>query len=205
MKKLFIGVNLQNDFINRNGTLFIQGSEQVKPIINNFIKRIYEKNEKDTGIWFILDLHTKEDFKISSIPDFVKTFPPHCIAGTNGQFIIKEINEIIFNNFLFNNLDIQIFTKNNFFTFKNNEKFFTQLKKIKYVNEIYIFGIFSDMYIKYIINEFIKNNFYGFNFNKLYIVIDIIVSLNPKKFDEYIAQLLKNYNFINVILSHQIS
>jgi|GEM_PF-5273752 hypothetical protein len=61
------------------------------------------------------------------------------------------------------------------------------------------------MYIKYIINEFIKNNFYGFNFNKLYIVIDIIVSLNPKKFDEYIAQLLKNYNFINVILSHQIS
>jgi nicotinamidase/pyrazinamidase len=82
---IFINVDTQKDFF--DGSFKINGSEKIVDNLskltqfakNNYIKVV------NIACWY--DDKTKH---LSETPDFVETFPPHCIMGTDGAKFIKE-------------------------------------------------------------------------------------------------------------------
>ncbi len=88
--KVFIGVDLQRDFMYPNGALYVKESE-------NILDNIYRAHTRLAGSKLILtlDSHTKDSAEISDTPDFIDTFPPHCMENTRGADLIREVDNMI--------------------------------------------------------------------------------------------------------------
>jgi len=107
-RKVLLVIDMLNDFIKEDGKLYIgdSGGKIILPIqkeIENFRK------EKDL-IFYICDYHRPDDKEFN-------LFPPHCISGTKGAEIIKELvpfkNDFIiykrrFSGFFQTDLDISL-------------------------------------------------------------------------------------------------
>jgi nicotinamidase/pyrazinamidase len=83
MKKkiVFLNVDTQYDFMHPNGKLYIKGSESIIEKIDIVVElaRIC-----DIKVISTFDRHSIKDAEISSAPDFVNTYPQHCLEGTIG-------------------------------------------------------------------------------------------------------------------------
>jgi len=87
MKTIFWNVDTLNDFMNKNGKLYVQNAESIKPNLEKLTK--YAAKNKLTVI-NSADYHTKESKEISQTPDFTNTFPEHSIRKTYGAEFIDE-------------------------------------------------------------------------------------------------------------------
>ena len=84
MKKVLIVVDMQNDFI--SGTL---GTPEAQAIVPNVKKKIEEYKARGDEIIFTRDTHSVNYLKTNE----GKNLPvEHCINGTHGWLIAKEIN-----------------------------------------------------------------------------------------------------------------
>lgn len=84
MKKLLIVVDYQVDFV--NGALGFEGAEKLTPTIKNKIEKYI--NEGDDVI-FTLDTHLENYMETME----GKKLPvPHCLKGTDGWKVIKEVD-----------------------------------------------------------------------------------------------------------------
>lgn len=94
---LFWNVDTLNDFVEPWGKLYVPGTEKLKPIwadITRVARRLKIRVVNTADYHFI---HSPE---IDEKPDFISTFPPHCLAGTKGAEFIAETNPdhpLIFN------------------------------------------------------------------------------------------------------------
>ena len=75
-------VDTQNDFILHNGLLAVPKAETLIPNL-----KLLTDWAHATGVRIVAsaDDHLVTDAEISDSPDWVSTFPPHCMHGTNGQ------------------------------------------------------------------------------------------------------------------------
>lgn len=73
--RIFYDVDTQNDFMNKDGALYVPGAEQIKPNLKRLT--VYAR-ENQIPLWGSVDAHVEND------PEF-KVFPPHCVVGTKGQ------------------------------------------------------------------------------------------------------------------------
>jgi len=90
-KSLFWNVDTQEDFIDQAGKLYVQGAEEIRPVLKQITD--FAKAE---GIRVIntADYHHINSNELSSIPDYETTFPQHCLAGSSGaEFIIETLPE----------------------------------------------------------------------------------------------------------------
>jgi nicotinamidase/pyrazinamidase len=98
MKKdlLFWNVDTQVDFIEPDGKLYAPGAEKIKPIL----KKLTETAKgNEIQVVNTADFHYPDSAELSDDPDFVKTFPEHCMANTPGAEYVKETqpeNPLIF-------------------------------------------------------------------------------------------------------------
>lgn len=123
----FLNIDTQKDFVEPTGSLYVPGVERIIKNLGNLTKLARKKGIK---IINTADLHTLQDSEISNKPDYVKTFPPHCIIGTDGAEFISEtapINPytISYNDSTFNLNKIMdsrelVLYKNDFDVFKGN-------------------------------------------------------------------------------------
>jgi len=74
-RKVLISVDSQEDFIRKNGKLTLDAEEIIEEIQNRIDSTEYD------DIIITMDTHNKEDYEKS---DEGKTFPIHCIEGTQG-------------------------------------------------------------------------------------------------------------------------
>ena len=79
-KILFIDIDTQNDFMFKEGNLYVPDAERIIENLKKLTEFAYRNN---IPIFSSVDSHTQDD------PEF-KQFPPHCIKGTVGQKKIKE-------------------------------------------------------------------------------------------------------------------
>lgn len=87
MKLIFWNVDTQIDFIEPQGKLYVQGAEEIKPTL----RRITQfAREKSLIVVNTADFHHEDSAELSENPDFINTFPMHCMAGTAGAEFIKE-------------------------------------------------------------------------------------------------------------------
>jgi len=78
---IFWNVDTQYDFMRRTGSLYVSGAESIEPNLERLteLARRYGVRVVNTA-----DLHDGGSAEISNEPDFVNTFPKHCIRGTEG-------------------------------------------------------------------------------------------------------------------------
>ena len=88
-EKTFVWVvDCQHDFMDENGKLYVDGAEKIKSklkLLKNFIV-----DENLTAV-YTSDWHYKDSEELSDTPDFIDTFPEHCMVDTIGAEIIDEI------------------------------------------------------------------------------------------------------------------
>lgn len=84
---IFWDVDTQYDFIHSDGKLYVPGSEQIVPVLGRLTELA-----RVAGIRVVAsaDDHTLDDAEISDDPDYMETFPPHCMRETGGQEKIRE-------------------------------------------------------------------------------------------------------------------
>ena len=90
-KTFFLNVDTQKDFMNRNGSLYVQGAEDIKPTLAKLTKYAKENNIKviNTADW-----HYEDSEELSDTPDFINTFPPHCMSNTSGAWYVDETKPV---------------------------------------------------------------------------------------------------------------
>ncbi len=84
---LFWNVDTQFDFVEPEGKLYVNGAELLKPVWEK-IKLLAEKHQ--IRVVNTADFHWPGSRELSDNPDFISTFPPHCMANTKGAEYVNE-------------------------------------------------------------------------------------------------------------------
>jgi nicotinamidase/pyrazinamidase len=84
---IFWDVDTQHDFMDPDGKLYVKGAELIEPKLEQLTRYAHTH-----GIQIVAssDDHELEHAEISATPDFIETFPPHCMRGTRGAEKIPE-------------------------------------------------------------------------------------------------------------------
>ncbi len=83
-------VDTQVDFMLPNGKLYVPGAEETAPAMRRLVEAA-----REAGFVHVAsaDDHELTDPEISDEPDFVNTYPPHCLRGTRGAQKIPETEQ----------------------------------------------------------------------------------------------------------------
>lgn len=93
---LFWNVDTQFDFVDPNGKLYVPGAELLKPVWAKIKALAYAKNIRVVNT---ADFHYSNSAELSASPDFIATFPEHCMANTPGAEYVAEThpeNAVVF-------------------------------------------------------------------------------------------------------------
>jgi nicotinamidase/pyrazinamidase len=85
---IFYMVDMEDDFVNPSGALYVSGAEKLVPVIQKLQGHARAHAIRECAS---VDRHFYSDEEISNTPNWSKTFPPHCMNGTPGQRIISEL------------------------------------------------------------------------------------------------------------------
>lgn len=87
MGVVFWDVDTQVDFMRPEGRLYVPGAVEISGAL-----AALTRHAASNGIVRVASVcdHVPEDDEISDTPDFVTTFPPHCLRGTPGQAKVPE-------------------------------------------------------------------------------------------------------------------
>ncbi len=83
-------VDTQVDFMLPHGKLYVPGAERTAPAMRRLVDAA-----RAAGVVHVAsaDDHELTDPEISDEPDFVNTYPPHCLRGTTGAEKIAETKQ----------------------------------------------------------------------------------------------------------------
>lgn len=89
MKTIFWNVDTQYDFMRSGGKLYVQGAEQIEGNLERLTRLADKRKIKvvNTADW-----HNKDTEELSVTPDFIKTFPEHCMEYTQGAAFVPATN-----------------------------------------------------------------------------------------------------------------
>ncbi len=86
MARALIVVDVQNDFC-EGGSLAVKGGAEVAFDVGNLLRSWHEASPAERDYDFVVatrDHHIDPGAHFSATPDYVETWPPHCVAGTDG-------------------------------------------------------------------------------------------------------------------------
>jgi len=89
---IFWNVDTQIDFIEPDGKLYAPGAETIKPVLDKLTK-LAEKHR--IRVVSTCDYHFVNSAELSANPNFIDTFPEHCMAGTRGAQFIPETDPVL--------------------------------------------------------------------------------------------------------------
>jgi nicotinamidase/pyrazinamidase len=87
MPPIFWDVDTQYDFIQPDGKLYVGGAETIIPVLRALTEYAHARG---ISIVASADDHVAGHRELSAAPDFLTTFPDHCMRGTPGQRKIPE-------------------------------------------------------------------------------------------------------------------
>lgn len=177
---VFLDVDTQKDFMLPEGRLSIHGAGS----ISQNLAKLSEYAAENNVLWLAtMDSHESQDVEISSTPDFQATFPPHCMAGSEGEERIPETergNPLVLGfqsqsldkpwSHLADNYDGLIFKKNSVDVFSNPN--FDRILSFIRPQVFVVFGVATDFCVKYAIQGLLARNF------RIALVKDAIYSID---------------------------
>lgn len=84
---IFWNVDTQFDFMDPTGKLYVPQAENIKPLLASITKFAQNHSIKVINT---ADHHHPNSGELSNKPDFITTFPPHCMANSKGAEYIME-------------------------------------------------------------------------------------------------------------------
>ncbi len=84
---IFWNVDTQIDFVEPEGKLYVPGAELLKPGWKEITAFAKQNNIKVVNT---ADYHYSNSTELSNQPDYISTFPEHCMANTVGADFIAE-------------------------------------------------------------------------------------------------------------------
>jgi nicotinamidase/pyrazinamidase len=204
MKVQIFFIDCQKDFINDGGALQVPGA----PGIVENLKKLNAAAKDDVIRVFTQDYHMDNDVELSSTPNFKTTFPPHCMADTEGVRILNEImpkqpqyfgymmrlEDLLKSDFSVNVLEAQdyIFTKNIFSIFDGNPNAAVFVKATA-PDIIFVCGVAGDVCVKAVVESLEALNIERFRLAekeiKIAVVTDAVKSLNESVANTYFGKL----------------
>lgn len=197
--KLFWNVDTQEDFMSTNGTLFVGGSDTIRDTLKQLT--LYAKNN---GISVVntSDWHYNDSEELSNFPDFVETFPPHCMVNSHGAELIRETKPSSYDLVIdwdrtLDSSDLYklpsvfniLLRKDKFDFISGNPNSMTLLNHLRDYEEIFVYGVVSEICVKHAVEGLLENGF------KVTLVRNAIMHLDEQS---YLTSLLKwgtNPNF----------
>ena len=187
-RTLFWNVDTQHDFMDKDGALYVEGAEEIKPTLKKISE--YVKNSNISMV-HTSDWHYFDSEELSENPDFVNTFPNHCMAGTEGAYLIPETKprkfDAIINwdqymsGHMIDNLDrpFDILLRKDKFDFvegnKNSNKFLKILREE--FTDVYVMGVAGNVCVNQAVLGLTNDkNFLNGSFN-VYVITDAISNL----------------------------
>ena len=151
---IFWNVDTQFDFVSPEGKLYVPGAELLKP---NWEKLTLLAKKHSVTVINTADWHFSESAELSQIPDFIHTFPQHCMANTPGAEFVDETNpensfvldwsgENDFKDLLKNGVTVKNYTirKDAFDVFKGNRFTDDLLKQIS-PETVIVYGVTTNV------------------------------------------------------------
>lgn len=92
MSKALILVDVQNDFV-EGGSLAVFGGRALADRLGRFLQK--QGFAEYDYIATTQDWHIEPGDHFSKTPDFVNSWPKHCVAGTDGARIVKNLLEVL--------------------------------------------------------------------------------------------------------------
>jgi nicotinamidase/pyrazinamidase len=91
VKRILWDVDTQVDFMEPDGKLYVPGAAEIAPALGRLVAA-----GRAAGLVHVAsaDDHELTDPEISTEPDFVDTYPPHCLRGTRGASRIAETQQL---------------------------------------------------------------------------------------------------------------
>lgn len=174
---IFWDVDTQYDFMMKDGKLYVPNAEEIIPNL----EKLYDYARKnEIQIMGSADYHTLQDEEISDNPDYLNTFPPHCLQDTPGWERIdatKPLNPLYIDSQTYpkdelermiqNHVGEIIFRKQKFDVFSNPNV--DPVLEIINPKQIVVFGVALDVCDAYAIEGFLNRKKY-----KIYLVEDAV-------------------------------
>jgi nicotinamidase/pyrazinamidase len=90
-KLIFWDVDTQFDFMKPEGTMYVPGAETIIEKVSEVRKLALQNGY---SVIADIDWHSLSNEEISESPDFNKTFPPHCMAGSPGSERLGYLGDV---------------------------------------------------------------------------------------------------------------
>jgi len=202
---IFWDVDTQHDFMDAAGKLYVPGAEEIKPQL----KRLTEyAHERQIHIVASSDDHVPGHKELSSAPDFLETFPDHCMRGTPGAEKIAETalfapmilepdpqpHEQLARKLWSHGGDVLI--RKHWFDVFTNPNAATLLEAWD-PTEIVVYGVALDVCDKYAIDGFIERGV-----PRIHLVLDATRAIHPEKSAELVAGWKKQE--VNVVTTEDV-
>ncbi|WP_372752768.1 cysteine hydrolase family protein [Labilibaculum sp.] len=177
---LFWNVDTQIDFMSKTGKLYVSDAEQIQPTLaqlSSFAKR------HNIQVVNTADFHYSNSKELSQSPDFITTFPPHCMANTSGAEYVNEtkpetpFSEVLWEN-NYSDKEISAITahrnivirKDAFDVFEGNKYTNAILKQIA-PKTVFVYGVSTNVCVDCAVVGLAKQNI------KVYVIEDAIKEL----------------------------
>jgi len=177
MKNLFWNVDTQYDFMRSNGRLYVDGAEKIEGNLRDLTTFAEKRGIKviNTADW-----HNNNSKEFSSIPDFINTFPKHCMKNDLGSEYIpatKPKNPYIIS-WEDKNFDMgEVLRRRNLILYKDKFDIFSgnfhtnKILELLNPQKIVVYGVATNVCVNFAVNGLLERNF------EVYIPIDAIKEL----------------------------
>lgn len=162
MKKFVIVVDMQKDFVDANGKLYVKGSADIVKPVNDYLANL-NPNEV-VGVLFTYDTHSEDTYLTS---EEAKQFPPHCYKGTDGwelgvdktlvrpEIPVFTLEKNVFNMWEESELIINDYRLKIVVTNHDRDYFFKNIG----VTNVDVVGVASDFCVKWAIDGLLDRGF----------------------------------------------
>lgn len=177
---LFWNVDTQIDFVYPRGKLYVPGADKIRPRWKELTRLAKEKSIRVVNS---ADFHYQNSAELDATPDFVNTFPEHCMANTRGADFIRETDpeepeifdwdkEYLITAQLFNREEVRnfIIRKDAFDVFKGNHLTASILKHLN-PKVVVVYGVTTNICVDAAVRGLTKR------VKKVYVVEDAIKEL----------------------------
>jgi nicotinamidase/pyrazinamidase len=191
-KLLFWDVDTQFDFMKPEGTLYVPGAETIIEKVSDVRKFALQKGY---SIIADIDWHSLSNEEISESPDFNKTFPPHCMAGSPGSERLGYLGDVPIEHAEVDEMPAEKLKK-----LVEKEQFHVVIRKesidafdnpntdklVEFADPeaVVVFGVALDFCVKYVLQGLAKHG--GI---KRVLLKDVVKGLDPKTEDGVINEL----------------
>jgi nicotinamidase/pyrazinamidase len=193
-KLIFWDVDTQFDFTKPEGSLYVPGAETIIDKVSEVRKFALQNGY---SILADMDWHNPENEEISESPDFQKTFPPHCMAGSPGSERLGYLGDVPIEYIETDKMPPEILKKLigkkqfhvvirkeslNVFDNPNTDSLIESVKP----EAVAVFGVALDFCVKLVLDGLARHN--GI---KRILLRDVVKGLDPKTEDDIINEMRK--------------